>query len=136
MNLFFLWFIILFVNPKNSFGKFTESQRKLLDKKFSALRDQLNLSEFNNNSTRLLQIDNDKREILNPPKFSSRNIRAACDNGKGNYGINSFNFMAFVLLTYNVVANVNVSVIFFIYFFLYVVEKLVINLMFFLSSMQ
>ena len=114
MNLFFLWFIILFVNPKNSFGKFTESQRKLLAKKFSALRDQLNLSEFNNNnSTRLLQIDNNKREILNPPKFSSRNIRAACDNGKGNYGINSFNFMAFVLLTYNVVANVNVSVIFF-----------------------
>ena len=106
MNLFFLWFIILFVNPKNSFGKFTESQRKLLAKKFSALRDQLNLSEFNNNnSTRLLQIDNNKREILNPPKFSSRNIRAACDNGKGNYGINSFNFMAFVLLTYNVVAN-------------------------------
>ena len=113
MNLFFLWFVILFVNPKNSFGKFTESQRKVLSKKFSALRDQLNLSEFNNNSTRLLQIDNDtKRKILNPPKFSSRNIRAACDNGKGNYGINSFNFMAFVLLTYNVVANVNVSVIF------------------------
>ena len=113
MNLFFLWFVILFVNPKNSFGKFTKSQRKLLSEKFSALRDQLNLSEFNNNSTRLLQIDNDtKRKILNPPKFSSRNIRAACDNGKGNYGINSFNFMAFVLLTYNVVANVNVSVIF------------------------
>ena len=107
MNLFFLWFIILFVNPKNSFGKFTESQRKLLSKKFSALREQLNLSEVKNSSI-LLHNKFNKREILNPPNFS-RNIRAACDNGKGNYGINSFNFMAFVLLTYNVVANVNVS---------------------------
>ena len=33
--------------------------------------------------------------------------RSSCENGKGNYGINSFNFLAFVLLTYNVVANVN-----------------------------
>ena len=33
--------------------------------------------------------------------------RSSCDDGKGNYGINSFNFLAFVLLTYNVVANVN-----------------------------
>ena len=106
MNLFFLSFI-LFINPKISLGKFTESQRKLLSKKFSALREQLNLSEVKNSSI-LLHNKFNKREILNPPNFS-RNIRAACDNGKGNYGINSFNFMAFVLLTYNVVANVNVS---------------------------
>ena len=33
--------------------------------------------------------------------------RSSCDDGKGNFGINSFNFLAFVLLTYNVVANVN-----------------------------
>ena len=33
--------------------------------------------------------------------------RSSCENGKGNYGINSFNFLSFVLLTYNVVANVN-----------------------------
>ena len=33
--------------------------------------------------------------------------RAACDDGKGNYGINSFNFMAFILLTFNIMANVN-----------------------------
>jgi hypothetical protein len=39
--------------------------------------------------------------------ISTRVTRGACDNGKGNYGINSFNFMAFVLLTFNVVANVN-----------------------------
>ena len=41
--------------------------------------------------------------------FNSASIRkrSACDNGKGNYGINSFNFLAFILLTYNVVANVN-----------------------------
>ena len=111
MNLFILWFILFINIPKGSFGKlFTESQRKLLSKKFSALREQLNLSEFNNSSR--IEKFNSKSEILNPPKFS-RNIRSACDNGKGNYGINSFNFMAFVLLTYNVVANVNVSVILF-----------------------
>jgi len=33
--------------------------------------------------------------------------RSACDDGKGNFGINSFNFLAFILLTFNVVANVN-----------------------------
>ena len=33
--------------------------------------------------------------------------RSSCKNGKGNYGINSFNFLAFTLMVFNVVANVN-----------------------------
>jgi len=52
------------------------------------------------------------RENLLPKHSNSRlNTtkikRAACDDGKGNYGINSYNFLAFILLTFNIVANIN-----------------------------
>ena len=47
------------------------------------------------------------REKKLPNHLEDLQKRNACDNGKGNYGINSFNFLAFVLLTFNVVANVN-----------------------------
>merc|ERR1719350_524446 len=36
-----------------------------------------------------------------------RQKRQACPGGVGNFGFNSFNFMTFVLLTLNAVANVN-----------------------------
>ena len=51
-----------------------------------------------------------KNELQKFVKISQDHIktkRSACDDGKGNYGINSFNFLAFILLTFNVVANVN-----------------------------
>ena len=34
-------------------------------------------------------------------------IAAGCPGGEGNYGFNSFNFMTFTLLVFNLVANVN-----------------------------
>ena len=37
----------------------------------------------------------------------SRTKRQSCPGGVGNFGFNSFNFMTFVLLTLNAVANVN-----------------------------
>ena len=37
----------------------------------------------------------------------SRNKRSSCPGGVGNFGFNSFNFMTFVLLTLNAVANTN-----------------------------
>merc|ERR1712001_502871 len=37
----------------------------------------------------------------------SRSKRQSCPGGVGNFGFNSFNFMTFVLLTLNAVANVN-----------------------------
>ena len=37
----------------------------------------------------------------------SRIKRQSCPGGVGNFGFNSFNFMTFVLLTLNAVANVN-----------------------------
>jgi len=37
----------------------------------------------------------------------SRNKRMSCPGGVGNFGFNSFNFMTFVLLTLNAVANTN-----------------------------
>lgn len=36
-----------------------------------------------------------------------RQKRSSCPGGVGNFGFNSFNFMTFVLLTLNAVANVN-----------------------------
>ena len=40
--------------------------------------------------------------------FSHRRIkRQSCPGGVGNFGFNSFNFMTFVLLTLNAVANTN-----------------------------
>ena len=74
-----------------------------------------------------LQVDLWKHQILQrkqPPKrrlfdldpattFSKRGgkvkrqKRQACPGGVGNFGFNSFNFMTFVLLTLNAVANVN-----------------------------
>ena len=40
----------------------------------------------------------------------SRSKRQSCPGGVGNFGFNSFNFMTFVLLTLNAVANVNNNV--------------------------
>ena len=40
-------------------------------------------------------------------KRLSRNKRMSCPGGVGNFGFNSFNFMTFVLLTLNAVANTN-----------------------------
>ena len=37
----------------------------------------------------------------------SRTKRQSCPGGVGNFGFNSFNFMTFILLTLNAVANVN-----------------------------
>ena len=45
--------------------------------------------------------------LSNHSSENTKTKRAACDDGKGNYGINSFNFLAFILLTFNIVANVN-----------------------------
>ena len=56
------------------------------------------LNEFRDNF-----LPNYIRTSQNHIKFK----RSACDDGKGNFGINSFNFLAFILLTFNVVANVN-----------------------------
>ena len=40
-------------------------------------------------------------------KRLSRHKRMSCPGGVGNFGFNSFNFMTFVLLTLNAVANTN-----------------------------
>ena len=65
------------------------SQEDLLKSKLKEIRE--NLSPKHSNSR------------LNTTKIK----RAACDDGKGNYGINSYNFLAFILLTFNIVANIN-----------------------------
>ena len=53
----------------------------------------------------------DIEEELQMLKSSStkhlRTKRQSCPGGVGNFGFNSFNFMTFVLLTLNAVANVN-----------------------------
>merc|ERR1712051_463851 len=46
-------------------------------------------------------------KLSNPRLNTTKIKRAACDDGKGNYGINSYNFLAFILLTFNIVANIN-----------------------------
>ena len=43
-------------------------------------------------------------------RILSRSKRQSCPGGVGNFGFNSFNFMTFVLLTLNAVANVNNNV--------------------------
>ena len=40
-------------------------------------------------------------------KSTSRRRRSACVDGSGNLGFNSFNFMAFIVLVFNAVANIN-----------------------------
>ena len=49
---------------------------------------------------------------IDPPKDSEyleQKVKrdSGCPGGEGNYGFNSFNFMTFVLLVFNLVANVN-----------------------------
>ena len=56
-----------------------------------------------------LKLQELRKDLLSNNNSENHNKikRAACDDGKGNYGINSFNFMAFILLTFNIMANVN-----------------------------
>jgi len=49
----------------------------------------------------------DPVENFGKQKLLLRQTRQACPGGVGNFGFNSFNFMTFVLLTLNAVANVN-----------------------------
>jgi len=56
-------------------------------------------------STRLMSLD--PGESFGETKSLLRRTRQACPGGVGNFGFNSFNFMTFVLLTLNAVANVN-----------------------------
>ena len=100
--------LIYFIYPTFIFGHILSELQNIekLRKQFSALRaelDQPKPKELLNKSG--LKIDLFYEFSQNRP--NSRGTRSACDNGKGNYGINSFNFMAFILLTFNVVANVN-----------------------------
>jgi len=49
-----------------------------------------------------------QQSYLAPPQLPHRvNRGTGCPGGEGNYGFNSFNFMTFTLLVFNLVANVN-----------------------------
>ena len=63
------------------------------------------------------QFENDLQLILNQTigqgEESDKKIRIkrqSCPGGVGNFGFNSFNFMTFVLLTLNAVANTNSNI--------------------------
>ena len=95
--------------------KLSPSQRIHLDAKFSELRKNL-VQSPEDNSSPVYKFSVDPIETFGPDrtgnKFEAGNIlkltkRDACPGGSGNYGFNSFNFMTLVLLTFNVVANVN-----------------------------
>ena len=55
--------------------------------------------KFDTKSTELLSLD--YSPILH------RTTRTPCPSGVGNYGFNSFNFLTFMVLVSNAVANVN-----------------------------
>ena len=73
----------------------------------------------------LSELDSKLEEFVssyNPPKFDTeptdllsldysanlhRSTRTPCPSGVGNYGFNSFNFLTFMVLVSNAVANVN-----------------------------
>ena len=99
-TVFLVWYLTYPILIK---GAAYENQQ--LTKKFSELELQLEQSLIHQKSNREAKKVNLDQYV----DFNSASItkRSACDNGKGNYGINSFNFLAFTLLTYNVVANVN-----------------------------
>ena len=95
--------------------KLSKSQRIQLEAKFYELRKNLPQSPEENSSV-VHKFSVDPVETFGSDQtgnnFEAVNIleltkRDACPGGSGNYGFNSFNFMTLVLLTFNVVANVN-----------------------------
>jgi len=96
----------------NDFQIDSEEQRKLIFEKFKvdleAWRRQLEGEDggiFASNNRQLMSLD--PGENFGKKKLLQRQTRQACPGGVGNFGFNSFNFMTFVLLTLNAVANVN-----------------------------
>ena len=99
-TVFLLWYLTYPILTKGAHPNLIE-----LSKKFSDLQLELEQSLINHKgANEAKRVDLDQFIEFNSASISKR---SACDNGKGNYGINSFNFLAFILLTYNVVANVN-----------------------------
>ena len=55
------------------------------------------------------QFDSEAKDLLslNYSPILHRSPRTPCPSGVGNYGFNSFNFLTFMVLVFNAVANVN-----------------------------
>merc|ERR1712080_749013 len=64
-----------------------------------------NRDNTSSSSRQLMSLD--PGDNFGKKKLLQRQTRQACPGGVGNFGFNSFNFMTFVLLTLNAVANVN-----------------------------
>ena len=89
--------------------KLSKSQRIQLEAKFYELRKNLSQSPEENSSV-VHKFSVDPVETFGADQTGNilkLTKRDACPGGSGNYGFNSFNFMTLVLLTFNVVANVN-----------------------------
>lgn len=67
----------------------------------------VSFSQKSQSKLTLSQKSHFQHELARLSSVHSITKRDACPGGEGNFGFNSFNFMTFVLLVYNAVANVN-----------------------------
>ncbi len=108
---FLLLFLLLFYCDNTECTKKLDPKIKaLLKAKLKELRS--DLTQFKTNKkpevkNEAFSLDPFETFSKSPVFAKKKTKRSACDNGKGNLGFNSFNFLAFILLTFNVVANVN-----------------------------
>jgi hypothetical protein len=105
--------LLSFQQVVSSTPKLSQTQRIQLEAKFSELRKNL-LQVPEDPIVHKFSVDPIETfgsdltgNSLNAGNVLKLTKRDACPGGNGNYGFNSFNFMTLVLLTFNVVANVN-----------------------------
>lgn len=91
--------LIEMLNLNNTIDNF-DLQLKFMSESFFSNHNSENTKLFNLNPALNFGILKDGLRL-------SRQKRMSCPGGVGNFGFNSFNFMTFVLLTLNAVANTN-----------------------------
>ena len=90
----------------NIFRELEESVKNP-DKESERLSSKLSVDPFESFSPLDSEDDLKHPLVLAPEHLSVRKRDSGCPGGEGNYGFNSFNFMTFTLLVFNIVANVN-----------------------------